>query len=330
MKRREFVTLVGGAAFAWPLAVSAEQPNGLRRIGLLMGWSASNPVFRGLVAAFVEELAQLGWIDGRNARIEERWTDADSKRASPLATELIASQPDVILSSTTPATAALHRGTTTIPVVFTVVVDPVRAGFVASLPRPGGNITGFRHTEPTFGGKWLNLLKEIVPSIKRAAIMFNPDTAPDHGNFFLELFELAARLLAVEPVTVAVRSDGEIENAITTLGREQAGLVLMDDAFMAVHYPAVISSTLANKVPSIYAAQGFPRDGGLVSYGPDFYDIFRRAAGYVDRILKGDKPADLPVQQPTKFELVINLKTAKALGLTVPDKLLLTADEVIE
>ncbi|MGP0083242.1 MAG: ABC transporter substrate-binding protein [Steroidobacteraceae bacterium] len=172
----------------------------------------------------MEELAQLGWIDGRNARIEERWTDADSKRASALATELIASQPEVILSSTTPVTAALHRGTTTIPIVFTVVVDPVRAGFVASLPRPGGNITGFRHTEPTFGGKWLNLLKEIAPRIKRAAITFNPDTAPDRGNFFLDSFESAARSLAVEPVTVAVRSDGEIETAITALGREQAGL----------------------------------------------------------------------------------------------------------
>jgi putative tryptophan/tyrosine transport system substrate-binding protein len=330
MRRREFITLVGGAAFAWPLAVGAEQPDGLRRIGLLMGWSVSNPEFRGFVATFVEELAQLGWIDGRNARIEERWTDADSKRASALATELIASQPEVILSSTTPVTAALHRGTTTIPIVFTVVVDPVRAGFVASLPRPGGNITGFRHTEPTFGGKWLNLLKEIVPRIKRAAIMFNPDTAPDRGNFFLDSFESAARSLAVEPVTVAVRSDAEIETAITALGREQAGLVLMDDAFMAVHYPAVISSTVANKVPSIFVEQGFARDGGLVSYGPDFKDIFRRAAGYVDRILRGDKPADLPVQQPTKFELVINLKTAKALGLTVPDKLLATADEVIE
>jgi len=242
---------------------------------------------------------------------------------------LIASQPEVILSSTTPATAALQRGTTTIPIVF-IVVDPVRAGFVASLPRPGGNITGFRHTEPTFGGKWLNLLKEIVPRIKRAAIMFNPDTAPDRGNFFLDSFESAARSLAVEPVTVAVRSDGEIETAITALGREQAGLVMMDDAFMAVHYPAVISSTVANKVPSIFVAAAFARDGGLVSYGPDFKDIFRRAAGYVDRILRGENPADLPVQLPTKYETVINLKTANALGLTIPHNLLVLADEVIE
>ena len=316
MRRRKFITLIGGAA-AWPLAVAAKQPDSLRHIGLLMEWSVSNPEFRGFAATFVEELARLGWIDGRNARIEERWTDADSKRASAFATELIASQPEVILSSTTPATAALQRGTTTIPIVFIVVVDPVRAGFVASLPRPGGNITGFRHTEPTFGGKWLNLLKEIVPRIKRAAIMFNPDTAPDRGNFFLDSFESAARSLAVEPVTVAVRSEGEIETAITALGREQAGLVLMDDAFMAVHYPAAISSTVANKVPSIFVEPGFPREGGLLSYGSDFKDIFRRAAGYVDRILKGDKPADLPVQQPTKFELVINLKTAKALGLGI-------------
>ena len=329
MRRRNFIQGIA-ASTAWPLSVGAQPTDGTRRIGLLIGWSKNNPEFRGLVATFVEELARLGWVDGRNARIEERWTDSDGERASAFATELVAWRPDVLLSSTTPATAALHRATTTIPIVFTVVVDPVRAGFVASLPRPGGNITGFRHTEPTFAGKWLNLLKEIAPDIKRAAIMFNPDTAPDRGNFFLELFESAARSLGIEPITLAVRSDREIQATITALGRERAGLLLMDDAFMAVHYPAVISSTLANKVPSIFTEEGFARDGGLASYGPDFNDIFRRAAGYVDRILKGDRPADLPVQQPTKFQLLINLKTAKALDLTVPDKLLATVDGVIE
>jgi putative tryptophan/tyrosine transport system substrate-binding protein len=329
MRRRSFIQGIA-ASIAWPPAAGAQPTDGARRIGLLMGWSKNNAELRGLVATFVEELARLGWVDGRNAQIEERWTDADGERASAFAMELVAWRPDVLLSSTTPATAALHRATTTIPIVFTVVVDPVRAGFVASLPRPAGNITGFRHTEPAFAGKWLNLLKELAPSIKHAAIMFNPDTAPDRGNFFLEPFESAARSLGVEPITLSVRSDREIETAITVLGRKQAGLLLADDAFMAAHYPLVISSTLANKVPSIFTEEGFARDGGLASYGPVFKDIFRRAAGYVDRILKGDKPADLPVQQASKFQLVINLKTAKALDLTVPDKLLAIADEVIE
>jgi putative ABC transport system substrate-binding protein len=330
MRRRDFIKVIVGSATAWPLSAGAQPTDGARRIGLLMGWSKNNAEFRGLVATFVEELARLGWVDGRNAQIEERWTDADGERASAFATELVAWRSDVLLSSTTPATAALHRATTTIPIVFTVVVDPVRAGFVASLPRPGGNITGFRHTEPAFAGKWLNLLKELAPGIKHAAIMFNPDTAPDRGNFFLESFESAARSLGVEPITLSVRSDREIETAITVLGRKPAGLLLADDAFMAAHYPLVISSTLANKVPSIFTEEGFARDGGLASYGPVFKDIFRRAAGYVDRILKGDKPADLPVQQAAKFQLVINLKTAKALDLTIPDKLLAIADEVIE
>jgi putative tryptophan/tyrosine transport system substrate-binding protein len=330
MRRRDFIKVIVGSATAWPLSAGAQPMDGAKRIGLLMGWSKNNAEFQGLVATFVEELARLGWVDGRNAQIEERWTDADRERASAFATELVAWRPDVLLSSTTPATAALHRATTTIPIVFTVVVDPVHAGFVASLPRPGGNITGFRHTEPAFAGKWLNLLKELAPGIKHAAIMFNPDTAPDQGNFFLESFESAARSLGVEPITLSVHSDRDIETAITVLGRKQAGLLLADDAFMAAHYPLVISSTLANKVPSIFTEEGFARDGGLASYGPVFKDIFRRAAGYVDRILKGDKPADLPVQQAAKFQLVINLKTAKALDLTVPDKLLAIADEVIE
>jgi ABC-type uncharacterized transport system substrate-binding protein len=329
MQRRNFIRGIAASA-AWPFAAGAQPTDGTRRIGVLMGWSKNNAEFRRLASTFRDELARLGWIDGRNARIEERWTEADGGRASALATELVAWRPDVLLSSTTPATAALRRATTTVPIVFTVVVDPVHAGFVASLAHPGGNITGFRHTEPAFAGKWLNLLKEIAPDIKRVAMMFNPDTAPDRGKFFLESFEAAARSMGVEPITLSVRSDREIDPAIAALGREQGGLLLMDDAFMAVHYPSVISSTLANKVPSIFGEDGFARDGGLASYGPVFEDIFRRAAGYVDRILKGDKPADLPVQQAAKFKLIVNLNTAKALDLTVPDKLLATADEVIE
>jgi putative ABC transport system substrate-binding protein len=333
VQRREFIAALAGAVAAAPAIrprpASAQQAEKVRHIGVLMGLSDSDPGVRSWLAAFIEELSRLGWVDGRNARIEQRWTEADSQRVKAFATELVASQAEVILSSTTPVTTALHRATNTIPIVFTIVVDPVRAGFVASLSRPGGNITGFVHTEPAFVGKWLNLLKEIVPGMERAAIMFNPDTAPDRGNFFLGSFEGAALSLAVEPVTVTVRSDAEIETAIAALGRQQAGLVLMDDAFMGVHYQTVISSTVAYKVPSIFVGD-FAKNGGLISYGPDFKDIFRRAAAYVDRILRGEKPADLPVQVPTKFETVINLKTAKALGLNVPPSLIAAAAARLE
>ena len=329
MQRREFLSVLGVAP-AWPLAAWAEQTDRLRRIGVLMGLSESVPEIRGFVAAFVEELARLGWIDGRNARIERRWTNADIKRTSALAKELLAGPPDVILAVSTPATAALHRETSIVPIVFTPVSDPVGAGFVASLARPGGNITGFTNADAGFGGKWLGLLKEIAPGIKRAGILFNPDTAPGGGDFFLGSFEAAARALAVEPVTMRVRSDAEIEAAIAALGRERAGLVMMDESFVAVHYATVISSSARNNVPTINMTPGFVRDGGLISYGADYTDLFRRAAGYVDRILRGEKPADLPVQTPTKFLTAINLKTAKALGLDVPAGLLAIADEVIE
>jgi putative tryptophan/tyrosine transport system substrate-binding protein len=241
----------------------------------------------------VEELARLGWIDGRNARIEQRWTNADVNRTSAFAKELVASQPDVILAATTPATAGLHRETSTISIVFTIVSDPVGPGFVAGLPRPGGNITGFTHTDAALGGKWLGLLEEIASGIKRAGIMFNPDTAPGGGNLFLGSFEAAARSLAVEPVTMRVRSHAEIEAAIAALGREQAGLATMDDSFMGVHRRTIISLSARNNVPAISAEASFVRNGGLISYGADLTDLFRRAAGYVDRILKGEKTADL-------------------------------------
>jgi len=235
----------------------------------------------------------------------------------------------VILASTTPATAALHRGTSTIPIVFAIVADPVSAGFVAGLPHPGGNITGFMHSDARLGGKWVGLLKEVASGIKRVGIMFNPDTAPGGGSLYLGSFVAAARSLGVEPVAMRVRSDTEIETAITALGREQAGLVAMDDSFVVVHHGTIISSAARNNVPAIYA-DGFVRDGGLISYTPSFADLFVGAAGYVDRILRGEKPTDLPVQTPTKFETAINLKTAKALGLNVPVNLLATADEVVE
>ena len=251
-------------------------------------------------------------------------------RTSAFAREMVATRPDVILTSTTPATAALKRENSSIPIVFTIVSDPVGAGFVASLPRPGGNVTGFTHTDAGLGGKWLGLLKEIAPGIKRAGIMFNPDTAPGGGEFFLGSFSAGARALAVEPVALPVRSDAEIEAAIAGLGHEQAALAAMDDSFMAVHQAAIISSSVRNNVPAIFPGAGFAKDGGLISYVADVTDIFRGAAGYVDRILRGEKPADLPVQTPTKFNIAINLKTAKTLGLAVPPSLLATADAVIE
>jgi len=240
MQRREFiVALAGAVATASTLRLRAEsgqQAEKVRRVSVLMGLSDSNPKFRAFVAAFVEELARLGWVDGRNVRIEQQWTNADIKRTSDLAAELVGSQPDVILCSTTPVTAALHRATSTIPIVFAIVSDPVGAGFVAGLPRPGGNITGFTNAEAAVGGKWLSLLKEVAPGIRRAGIMFNPDTAPGGGKYHLDPFAAAARSLGVEPVAMRVRSDAEIETVIAALGSEQAGLVLLDDSFMAVHY----------------------------------------------------------------------------------------------
>jgi putative tryptophan/tyrosine transport system substrate-binding protein len=292
--------------------------------------SESDPVLRSFFDAFAQELAHLGWMDGRNVLIEQRWTNADPARASVFARELVAGQPDVVLVSTTPATAALHRETSTIPIVFTIVSDPVGAGFVASLPRPGGNMTGFTQTDAGLGGKWLALLKEIAPGIKRVGVMFNPDTAPGRGNLFLDSFETAARLMSVEPLHMPVTSDSDIEAATATLGGTHAGLVLMDDSFMAVHRREIISGTARNDLPAIAVHANFARDGLLISYGADLTDQFLRAAGYVDRILRGANAADLPVQTPTKYDLAINLKTAKALGIEVPPGLLATADEVIE
>ena len=308
MRRRDFVKAIAGSTAFWPLAIRAQQAEKVRRVGVLMGLSESNPEHRNLLAAFLEELVRLGWVDGRTARIEQRWTDGDLKRASAFATELIAAQPDVILASPTPVTAALHRETTTVPIVFAAVSDPIGAGFVAGLSRPGGNITGFTHVDAALGGKWLDLLKEIAPSIKRAGIMFNPDTAPAAGNFFL----------------------GSFEAAVAGLGSEQAGVVVTADSFTFIHFGTIISSTTRHNVPAIWETRQLAKEGGLISYGADLPDIFRRAASYVDRILRGEKPGDLPVQLPTKFEMVINLKTAKALGLSVPPSLLATADEVIE
>jgi putative ABC transport system substrate-binding protein len=328
MRRREVITLLGAAA-AWPLAARAQQ-NGVRRIGVLMGWAETDPEAKADLAAFVQGLAQLGWAEGRNLRIDYRWANGDVERMRTFAKELVDLRPDVILANTTPATAALQRETRAIPIVFVIVSDPVGAGLVASLARPGGNITGFINVEASLGGKWLELIKEIAPGVRRVAIMFNPDTAPGGGSYFLSPFEAAARSIAVEPITAPVRSDAEIESVITSLGREQGGLVLMTDGYMTVHRRVIIQLATRNNVPAIYAESFSAKDGGLVSYGANSLDAFRRAVSYVDRILRGAPPGDLPVQVPSLFELVINLKTAKALGLTVPPALLAIADEVIE
>jgi putative tryptophan/tyrosine transport system substrate-binding protein len=326
MHRREFIAAFAGAIVGtpalWVRAACAQQAAKVRSIGVLTDSRFS-------ADAIVEELARLGWVEGRNARIERRWTKGEINRLSAFATEIVAAQPDVIYCTTTVVTAALHRETSTIPIVFALVGDPVGAGFVASLPHPGGNITGFTSNEAAMGGKWLSLLKEIAPGIKRAAFMFNPETAPDGGNNFLASFEAAARSLGIEPMAMPVRSDAEIETAIATLGGEQAGLVEFSP-FLVSRWETIISSTARHKVPAIFEASPFARGGALIGYGASLTDMYRRAAGYVDRILRGERPADLPVQTPTKFEMIINLKTAKALGLNVPPALLATADEVIE
>ena len=327
--RRKFILGLGSAA-AWPVATRAQQRERMRRVGVLMGWSENDPQYRSYLSAFVQELAQFGWVEGRNLHIEERWANTDTDRASALAKELVAWQPDVFLAGTTTATAALGQQTSTIPIVFAIVADPVGAGLVAGLARPSGNITGFIQEEEAMGGKWLDLLKKMIPAMRQAAIMFNPDTAPRGGNYFLGSFDAAARSLMIESRTVRVRSDAEIETAVTALGREQAGLVIMSDPFMGVHRGTIIASTARNNVPAILDFAAFARDGGLMSYGANYTDIFRRAGGYADRILRGTKPADLPVQLPVKFDLVINLNTAKGLGLTVPNTLLVTATELIE
>jgi len=330
MRRREFITVLAGAA-TWPLAALAQQPGRLQRIGVLMSWHESDPEVMTFLTGFMQGLAGFGWVDGGNVRMEVRWAGGSADRLRMFAKELIDLQPDVILATSTPATAALQQATRAIPIVFAGISDPVGAGFVASLSRPGGNLTGFIDMEGAFGGKWLEVLKEIAPDIKRAAIMFNPDTAPAGGSYYLPSFDAAARKLKVEPIAVRVRSVAEIETVITSLGREPGGsLVVMPDIFMETHRAQIILLAARNNVPAVYSQSVFARDGGLLSDGPDGVDIFRRSASYVDRILRGANPAELPVQLPTKFEMTVNAKTAKSLGLDVPATLLGRADEVIE
>jgi putative ABC transport system substrate-binding protein len=326
--RRAFIAGLGSAA-AWPFAARAQQGERVRRVGVLMALDENDPVMKAYLSAFTQALAGLGWADGRNVRMDLRWGGGDNNRARALAQELLGLQPDIILANSAPVTVTLQRETRTIPIVFANVGDPVAGGIVARLDRPSGNVTGFATLEASLAGKWLGLLSEIAPGLKRAAITFNPDTAL--VSTYLPSFETAARSLKVVPTIAPVHSDAEIETAIIGLGREpRGGLVVMPDPFMVAHRAPIILAAARNNVPAVYAGSYFARDGGLLSYGVDRVDNWRRAATYVDRILRGEKPGDLPVQFPTKFEMVVNLKTAKALGLAVPPSIMLRADEVIE
>jgi putative ABC transport system substrate-binding protein len=329
MRRRQFITLLGGAA-AWPLAAHAQQPGGMRRIGVLMASAADDLESQARMAAFHQGLAQLGWSDGRNVRIDIRWatTSADDLRRH--AAELAALAPDVLVAATGTATAApLLQATRTVPIVFVTVIDPVGAGFVASLARPGGNATGFTMLEYGMSGKWLELLKQIAPRVTRAAVLRDPAIASGIGQF--GAIQAVAPSLGVELSPVDVRDASEIERAVTSFARSgNGGLIGTPSPLATRHRDLIITLAARHRLPAVYAWRYFVTAGGLISYGPDSIDQYRRAAGYVDRILKGEKPADLPVQAPTRYELIINLKAAKALGLEVPATLLARADEVIE
>jgi putative tryptophan/tyrosine transport system substrate-binding protein len=332
LKRREFITSIGGAAAFWSQAASAQKPGGARRLGVLLSLAESDPEGKAQLSAFTQGLAELGWIDGRNLQTEVRWGRGDIDRIRTFAKELVALQPDVILAHGTPVTAALHRETQTIPIVFVTVTDPVGDGFVAGLPHPGGNITGFLTSESAIAAKMFELLTAIAPGLKRVAMLFNPDTAPGRGAYYLRDFEAAAQSTNVEPIAARARSDAEIEAVVTSLaGEPRSGLVIMLDYFMLNHVGPITLLAAQNNVPAIYPWRSVVANGGgLLSYGPDLRDIVRRGAPYIDRTLRGEKPADLPVQVPVKFEMAVNARTAKALGLTVPRIMQMTADEVID
>jgi putative ABC transport system substrate-binding protein len=327
IRRREFIMLLGGAA-AWPLAARAQQGERMRRIGVLLAGVESDPLSKSNVAAFTQSLAGLGWTDGRNMRMDRRWAGGDTNRIGALVQELLGLQPDIILASSTPVIIALQWETRTIPIVFANVGDPVASGIVPRLNQPGGNITGFANYEATLGGKWLELLSEIAPGLKRVTFMFNPDFP---ASVYMPSVETAAAALKVTLIPAPVHSDVEIEAAIIALGREPGGgLVVMPDNFMYAHRAPIISAAARNIVPAVYGLSEAARDGGLLSYDVDRVDNFRRAASYVDRILRGEKPGDLPVQFPVKFEMVVNRRTATALGLAIPPSIMLRADEVID
>jgi ABC-type uncharacterized transport system substrate-binding protein len=326
MKRREFITLLGGAA-AWPIGARAQER--VRRIGVLMNIAADDPQAQSRIEAFLQGLQPLGWTVGRNLQIDVRWAAADADLFRRYATELVALAPDVILASTNSAVAPLQQATRTVPIVFAITVDPVGAGFVARLARPGGNTTGFSLYEYSISGKWLELLKQVAPGVTRAAVLRDPATAAGIGQF--AAIQAVAPPFGVELSPVDVRDGGEIEQAVTAFAHEpNGGLIVTGSPSQAVHRKLIVSLAARHRLPAVYPFRYMATEGGLIAYGPEIIDQYRRAAQYVDRILNGEKPANLPVQAPTKYELVINLKTAKALGLDIPATVLARADEVIE
>jgi putative tryptophan/tyrosine transport system substrate-binding protein len=328
MRRREFISLLGGAA-AWPLVARAQQPGGIRRVGVLMSAAADDPLWQARVTAFRQVLQQLGWTDGRNVRIDIRWAGGNADDSRKYAAELVALAPDVILAVGGSVVGTLLQATRTVPIVFTLTPDPVGAGFVASLARPGGNATGFTSFEYGMSGKWLELLKEIAPRVTSAALLRDPATPQGTGQF--GAIQSVAPSLGLEVNPIDVRDAGEIERAVAAFARgSNGGQIVTGSSSAFVHRDLIITLAARYKLPAVYFIREFVTSGGLISYGPDPIDPVRRAASYVDRILKGEKPADMPVQATTKYELVINLKTAKALGLTVPPSLLARADELIE
>ncbi len=329
MRRREFISLIGGAAVAWAPAARAQQPERMRRIGVLLPSAVDDAEFQSRLAAFYQALALLGWTIGRNVRVDIRWTGANAVEIRRHAAELAALAPDVIVATGATAVGAILQATRTVPIVFPAVLDPVAAGFVDSLARPGGNATGFTQFEYSLSGKWLELLKEISPGVTRVAVL--RDSAATSGIAQYGVIQTVAPALRIEVSPINVRDTSEIERAIEMFaGTANGGLIITSGSLATVHRDLIVTLAARHKLPAVYVERFLVAGGGLISYGPDRIDQFRRAAGYVDRILRGEKPADLPVQAPTKYELVINLKTAKALGITVPPTLLARADEVIE
>ena len=329
MRRRQFITLIGSAAVAWPFAVRAQQPERMRRIGILLPATSDDAEFQAWVGSFLQGLQQSGWTIGRNVQIDTRWATANAAAIRRHAAELVALAPDVILAHGTMSVGPSLEATHTVPIVFPVAADPVGAGFVNNLARPGGNATGFMNFEYGMGGKWLELLKEIAPGVTRAAVL--RDTTNPTGIAMFGVIQTVAPSFRVEVTSVNIRGEPEIERAIAAFGRSSnGGLVVTPSGSALRHRDLIVALAARHKLPAVYFERSYVAVGGLVSYGADFVDLYRQAAGYVDRILKGEKPADLPVQAPTKLQLVINLKTAKALGLTVPPSLLSRANEVIE
>jgi len=330
MHRREIVALIGGVALARPSSALAQLFDRTRRVGFIMGLAEGDPEAKNRVRVFQQGLADLGWTEGRNIRIEYRYAASDANRAQAFAKELVALAPDLIIAHSTPVTAALMRETQTIPIVFIGVADPIGSGFIATAVRPGGNVTGFSNIEPAIGGKWVELLKEIAPGATRLAFIFNPTTAAGGGTYFWRSVEATVPSFSMKATPALVQGVADIERTFAEIAREGGGAIVSPDIFNTVNRAAIIAHAAQYRVPVVYPYRYYAIDGGLVAYGIENIDMFRRAPAYVDRILKGARPADLPVQSPVKYEFVLNLKTAKAIGIDVPAQLVARANEVVE